>query len=127
MGIVMAEAKTSNFIVNITTGKSNGQMIKLLRRWTFKKLKAKHPETDEDWQDEDGNACVMRFRKKAVGAKKAASIFSEIELTKVQENTNATSANLASNFYFPILVNAGEGGTQICVFILEGRRQRNHR
>mmetsp|Transcript_46588 Transcript_46588/g.74906 ORF Transcript_46588/g.74906 Transcript_46588/m.74906 type:complete len:379 (-) Transcript_46588:358-1494(-) len=82
IGIVMAESKSFNIMVNIAAGKANTPMVKLLKRWYFKKLKVIHPETLEIWQDEDGYGVIMRYRKKAVTAKKAHDIFETFPLPK---------------------------------------------
>uniref|UniRef100_A0A6V3RTY0 Uncharacterized protein n=1 Tax=Lotharella globosa TaxID=91324 RepID=A0A6V3RTY0_9EUKA len=85
MGIVMAESKVSNFIVNVTTGKNNSSMLKLLRRWSFKRLKVTHPETEEAWKDEDGHPVFMKYRKRILSAKKAAQIFQDMPLSKTMQ------------------------------------------
>mmetsp|Transcript_8257 Transcript_8257/g.20288 ORF Transcript_8257/g.20288 Transcript_8257/m.20288 type:complete len:371 (-) Transcript_8257:405-1517(-) len=82
LGLCMVNNKNMNFIVHVGGGKANEPVIQLAKRWQFKKLRCKHPQTLAEWKDADGYDAVVKFRKKGVTVRRCAGIFNDLPLPK---------------------------------------------
>ncbi|GAB5372846.1 hypothetical protein AAMO2058_001699400 [Amorphochlora amoebiformis] len=63
IALALAYCGMEKMIVSVATGEENQRMQSLLTKWQFSKLVMTHPNTEESWQDEDGDPSFVMYRE----------------------------------------------------------------